>query len=54
MSFLELDANYEWFVSVKLVDKLVKDNAIVFMKLASMKAEGKASIGELPVVCDFS
>lgn len=31
----------------------LKDDASVFMILASVKAESKIVIGELPVVCDF-
>lgn len=53
MSFLEFDASDEVFVSAKLVDEFVKDDAIMFMILNSMKAESKVVIGELPVVGDF-
>ena len=44
MSFLELDANDEGFVSAKQMDELVKDDATIFMVIASMIAEGKAAI----------
>lgn len=53
VSFPEFDASDELFVSSKQVDEFVKDNATVFMILASISAERKAMIGELPVVCDF-
>lgn len=53
MSFLEFDASDELFVTAKQVDECMKDDVEVFMILASMKAESKATIGELPVVCDF-
>ncbi|XP_050915425.1 uncharacterized protein LOC127130461 [Lathyrus oleraceus] len=54
VSFPEFDASDELFVSAKQVPEFVKDEAVVFMILASMKNESKAMIGELPMVCDFS
>ncbi|XP_050919045.1 uncharacterized protein LOC127136541 [Lathyrus oleraceus] len=53
VSFPDFDASNELFVSAKQVDELVKDEAEMFMILASMKEESKVMIGELPVVCDF-
>lgn len=53
MSLQEFDANDELFVSAKQVDEFVKDEAVVFMTLDSMKAERKVAIGELPVVENF-
>ncbi|XP_050888845.1 uncharacterized protein LOC127094008 [Lathyrus oleraceus] len=53
VSFLEFDASDELFVSAKQVDKLMKDDVEVFMILASMKAERRVVIDELPVWCDF-
>lgn len=52
MSFLELDASDECCVSSKKMDELIKDDSTIFMILSSMKAEGRVTIGELPVVCD--
>lgn len=37
----------------KKMDELVKDDATLFMILASINAEGKTAISDLPVVCDF-
>lgn len=45
VSFPELDASGELFVSAKQVDEFVKDEAKVYTILASMKAETKAAIG---------
>lgn len=53
VSFLELDASNDLFVSAKQVDELMKNDANVFMMIDSIKAERKTAIGELPVVCDF-
>lgn len=53
MSFLELDASNELFVSAKKVDEFVKDDATMFMILASVKEKRKVVINELPMVCDF-
>ena len=53
VSFPDFEASDELFVSAKQVDDIVKDEADVFMILASMKEESKVMIGELPVVCDF-
>ncbi|XP_050895317.1 uncharacterized protein LOC127101935 [Lathyrus oleraceus] len=53
MSFPEFDASDELFVSAKKIHELVKDEAKVFMILASMKAKIKYAIGELPLVCGF-
>lgn len=54
VSFLEFDASDELFVCAKKMDEFMKDEAGVFMILASMKVESKFVIGELHVVCDFS
>ncbi|XP_050876627.1 uncharacterized protein LOC127080342 [Lathyrus oleraceus] len=51
--FPEFDASVELFVSAKQVDEFMKEGAEVFMILASMKAESKYAIRELPMVCDF-
>ncbi|XP_050909886.1 uncharacterized protein LOC127123730 [Lathyrus oleraceus] len=51
--FPEFDTSDELFVSVKKMDDFMKGDSKVFMILASMKAESKATIGELPVVCNF-
>lgn len=53
LSFLELDASDELFVYAKQVDRLMMDEARVFLILAYMKAESNVVIGELLVVCDF-
>lgn len=53
MSFQEFDASDELFVYAKKVDEFMKDEAGVFMILASMKAKSKALIDKLTVVCDF-
>ncbi|XP_050909527.1 uncharacterized protein LOC127123344 [Lathyrus oleraceus] len=50
LSFLELDASDELFVYVKQVDRLMKDDASVFLILAYMKAESNVVIDELLVV----
>lgn len=52
-SFQEFDASDELFVSAKQVNEFMKEDALVFMILASMKAKRKYVIGELPVECDF-
>lgn len=54
MSFLELDASDELFMSAKKVDEFMKDDVVVFMILASMKAETKVVLDELPVVSEYS
>lgn len=43
MSFLEFDASDEFFMSTKQVGEFMKDEAEVFMILASMKIERKAA-----------
>lgn len=53
MSFPKFDVSDELFVSAKQVGEFVKDDSKVFMILASMKVESKASIDKLPVVCEF-
>ncbi|XP_050896964.1 uncharacterized protein LOC127103774 [Lathyrus oleraceus] len=53
-SFPKFDASNELFVSSKKVNEFVSDDAIMFMILASMKAESKVVISEFPVVSDFS
>ncbi|XP_050896267.1 uncharacterized protein LOC127103010 [Lathyrus oleraceus] len=53
VSFLEFIASDELFLSAKQVGEFMKNGAKVFMILASMKAEIKTIIGELPVVCNF-
>ncbi|XP_050889939.1 uncharacterized protein LOC127095265 [Lathyrus oleraceus] len=53
VSFLEFDTSDELFMSTKQVDEFMRDDAEVFMILASMKTKSKATIGELFVVCDF-
>lgn len=50
MSFSEFDTSDELFVHVKQVDEFVKDNAKVFMILASMKTVSKVLNCKLPVV----
>lgn len=54
VSFPYFDASDELFMSVKQVDEFVKHDAEVFMLLASVKAENKVVIGELPMVWEFS
>ncbi|XP_050896791.1 uncharacterized protein LOC127103587 [Lathyrus oleraceus] len=49
----EFDASDELFASAKQVEEFMKNDAEVFVILASMKAERKALIGELPMVCEF-
>ncbi|XP_050918580.1 uncharacterized protein LOC127136015 [Lathyrus oleraceus] len=41
------------FISAKQVKESLEDDARVFMMFASLKAESKVVIGDLPVVCDF-
>lgn len=41
------------FMSAKQVGKSLKDDARVFMMFASLKAESKVVIGDLPVLCEF-
>ncbi|XP_050916683.1 uncharacterized protein LOC127131831 [Lathyrus oleraceus] len=41
------------FMSAKQVDESLKDEARVFMIFSLLKAESKAMIGDIPVVCDF-
>lgn len=53
MTFPEFDASDELLVSAKQVDEFIMDDVGVFMILASMKAESKTVIGELPMVCEF-
>ncbi|XP_050920172.1 uncharacterized protein LOC127137794 [Lathyrus oleraceus] len=54
VSFPDFDASDKLFVSAKQVDDSVKDEAEVFMLLASMKVGKKVVIGELPMLCNFS
>lgn len=54
VSFPKFDTSDELFVSAKLVNEFVKDNAATFMILASIKAETKAVLDGLPMVSDFS
>lgn len=44
-SFLEFDASDDLFVSAKQVHEFMKDEVVVFMILASVKAESKGLIG---------
>lgn len=53
VSFLEFDTSDELFVSAKQVNEFVKVDVEMFMILASMKAETKAALDELPVESDF-
>lgn len=53
VSFLEFVASDELFLLAKQVGEFMKNGAKVFMILASMKAEIKTIIGELPMVCNF-
>ena len=53
VSFPEFDTSDELFVSAKKVNGFMKDDVVVFMILASMKAEPKAVLDELPMVSDF-
>lgn len=53
VSFQEFAASDELFVSTEQVDEFVKNEAEVFMILASMKIKSKAVIGELLMVCGF-
>lgn len=53
MSFPEFNTSDELFVFAKQVDGFVKDDVEVFLLLVSMKAEHKAAICELPIVCEF-
>lgn len=41
------------FMSSKQVEESLKDDTCVFKMFASLKAERKFMIGDLPVVCDF-
>lgn len=53
ISFQEFHASDELLVSAKQVNEFVNDYASMFMILASMKAESKVVLGELPMVCEF-
>lgn len=52
-SFPKFDVSDELFVSAKQVDVFMKDEAELFMILASMRDERKFVIDELTMVCDF-
>lgn len=54
MLFLEFEEGEDMmFMSANQVKESLKDNARVLMMFASLKAESKAMISDLSVVCDF-
>ncbi|CAL5191760.1 unnamed protein product [Lathyrus oleraceus] len=51
--FLEIDEDGGLFVMTKQASEVVNVGAQVFVMLASMSAEVKAAINEIPVACEF-
>lgn len=41
------------FIFVRQVEEFMKDEAQVFVMIASLQIEGKAMLEDLPIVCDF-